>query len=233
MDLVILGSDQNTYIKAEGLAIPKPLAIINGEYLIERIIKIAYECGVNKVCCIMNSNETELKNFLLSNKFGASISLLIQDTQSSMQSLFSLAHFLSKEPLCLITANAVFSKVEFSSFIDYSKTHQDANGVIAVTRFIDDKTPIYVAMDEEDTILKFSDSKDGYGWVSGRIYYFSTGIFEEIDFALKNKVSGLRDFLRHLVSRGYILKGFSFNKIIDIEYIADIAKAESFIKGTE
>jgi len=233
MDLAIIGAGESSRIKAEGWEGSKHMIKINGEYLIERIIRIARINGIKKVHCIINTHEQKLKEYLLTNKFGIPVDLTIQDTLSSMHSLFALAPYLIKESFCLATTDSVFAESEFSEFINYSLQHADIDGALAVTRYIDDEKPLCVAMDEEDTILKFSDSKEGYNWATGGIYFFSPRIFDEMEYALEIGVSRLRNFLRLLVARGYTLKGFSFSKIIDVDHVADIKKAESFIKGIE
>ncbi len=217
MDLVILGSGKSSKIKTQGLTIYKHWVKLNGEYLIERIIRIAYECGINKVHCIINSNEPELKNFLLTKTFHIPINLLIDDTQGSTQSLSSSTHFLSNEPLCLITSDAAFSIVEFLRFINYSKMQEDVDGILAITKYINDEKPLCVAMDEEDTIFKFSDIKDGYGWAAGGVYYFSPEILKDMNNMLISGLFEIKNFLRYLLTQGYILKGFSFPKIINID----------------
>jgi NDP-sugar pyrophosphorylase family protein len=165
------------------------------------------------------------------NDFGLPVDIIIQDTQSSMHSLFALAPYLMKEPFCLATTDSVFLESEFSEFINYSLLREDIDGTLAVTRYIDDEKPLCVAMDEEDTILKFSDSKECYNWATGGIYYFSPIIFKEMSYALENGIFRLRNFLRLLVARGHILKGFSFSKIIDVDHVTDIPKAEELIKS--
>jgi NDP-sugar pyrophosphorylase family protein len=150
-----------------------------------------------------------------------------------MHSLFALVPYLMNEPFCLAAADAVFLESEFSEFINYSLLHEDIDGTLAVTRFIDDEKPLCVAMNEEDTILKFSDSKEGYNWATGGIYYFSPIIFEEMSYAIEKGILRLRNFLKLLVARGYILKGFSFSKIIEVDHISDIEKAKALIKEME
>jgi len=233
MNLAIIGAGESSRIKAEGLKCPKHLVKINGEYLIERIIRIARTNGANKAYCIINTHEPKLKDYLLTNDFKIPVEITIQDTQSSMHSLFALAPYLMKESFCLATVDSVFLESEFSEFVKYSLLNEDIDGALAVTNYIDDEKPLCVAMDEEDTILKFSDFKEGYNWVTGGIYYFSPGIFDEMEFAIERNITKLRNFLRLLVNRGYILKGFSFSKIIDIDHLSDIKKAESFIRGIE
>ena len=233
MNLAIIGAGESSRLKDEGIKMPKHLVKLNGEFLIERIIRIARLNRVKNVYCIINMHEPELKEYLLSCDLGVSLHLKIQDTQSSMHSLFALAPHLMNEPFCLTTADCVFNPNEFTEFINYTNRHDDIDGVLAVTRYIDDEKPLCVAMNEDEVILKFSDSKEGYNWATGGIYYFSPIIFNEIKYAIENDISRLRNFLRLLVKRGYVLKGFSFSKIIDVDHVSDIIKAEAFLKEIE
>jgi NDP-sugar pyrophosphorylase family protein len=231
MNLVIVSPGDSSRIRSEELKIPKHLIKINGECLIERIIRIAQQNGIQRIHFVINSFETGLKEFLLSNKFGISLDLIIQDTQNLMHSLFSIAPHLKKESFCFASIDSIFIENEFSEFIKYSLLHEDIDGTLAVTRYINDERPLCVAMDTEDTVLKFSDSKEGYNWATGGIYYFSPKIFSEIEFALESGISRLRIFLHMLIKRGYQLKGFSFSKIIYINYLSDKAKREAFLDG--
>jgi len=219
MNLVIIGMGESSRLKSEESKIPRHMIKINGENIIERIIRIARQNGVKKVFCVVNEYESELKKYLSTHSFGIPINLIIRTTQSSMHSLFALAKFLLDSPFCLTTIDSIFDEKEFSDFIDYSILQADADGTLAITRYIDDEKPLCVALDEEDTIVKFSDSKEGYGWATGGIFYFSPKILDEIQFALETNISKFRNFLRLLISRGYLLKGFSFSKIIDVDHI--------------
>ena len=229
MNLAIIGAGESSRLRAEGLKIPKHLIKVNGEHLIERTIRIARENEIQKVYCIINSHEQELQDYLLTNNFSIPLKLIVQDTQSSMHSLFVLSPYLMNEFFCLATTDSVFLESEFSDFIDYSLLHKNFDGTLAVTKFINDEKPLCVDLNEENIILKFSDSKEGYSWVTGGIYYFSPKIFNEMSIALETKVTRLRNFLRLLVQNNYNLKAFPFSKIIDVDHIQDIQQAQEFI----
>lgn len=231
MNLAIIGAGESSRIKAEGLKTSKHLIRVGGEYLIERIIRIGRENGIEKVYCIINNNEPELKKYLSSTNFGIPLKLTVETTESSLHSLFMLSPFLLGERFCLATTDSVFLENEFADYINYSMQQEDADGVLAVTQYVDDEKPLCVAMNEEDTILKFSDSKEGYNWVTGGIYFFSPQIFSEMEYVLDAGISRLRNFLKHLVAKDYLLKGYSFSKIIDVDHISDIAKAEQLVRG--
>lgn len=233
MNLAIIGAGESSRLKAEGLRSSKHLIKINGEYLIERIIRIAKNNGTEKIYCIINSHEPELKDYLLKTNFGIPLELVIKDTISSMHSFFALAPYLTDGPFCLATTDSVFLEKDFSEFINYSILQKETDGVLAITKFIDDEKPLCLLMNENNKILEFSDSRKGYSWATGGIYYFTPRIFNEINSALETELFRLRNFFRHLLNRGYLLKGFSFTKIIDVDHISDIKKAEEFLKSED
>jgi NDP-sugar pyrophosphorylase family protein len=233
MNIAIIEADNSSCIKREGLKSSKHMMKVKGEYLIERIIRIGSINGVKKVFCVINSHEPELEHYLSTKNFGIPLELIAQDIGNSMHNLFALAPFLSKEPFFLANIDSVFIESEFSEFVTYSLLQEDADGVLAVTRYNDDEKPLCVAMNDKDLILKFSNSKEGYNWATGGIYYFTHKIFDEIKYPLQAGISTLEKFLQLLILKGYILKGFSFSKIINVEHVADIAEAENLITGNK
>jgi len=233
MNLAIIEKDINSHNETGRLKSSKCMMKINGEYLIERIIRIARVNGITKVICIIKSHEPELKNYLLKNNFGIPTKLITPDPRNYMYYLFALASAQNKEPFFFANTNSTFLENDFSEFVTYSLLQEDADGVIAVTKNINDEKPLCVAMNDEDIILKFSNSKEGYSWVNGGIYYFTPKIFSEAKYAVEAGLSGIEKFLQLLIVRGNILKGFSFSKIVKIENTADIVKAEDLITGNK
>lgn len=231
MNLAIIGAGESSRLKKEGLNVPKHLIEINDEFLIDRIIRIGYENGFKKVNCIINTKENELKEHLLSKNFKIPVELTVKDTESSMHSLFELSPYLLNESFCLATTDSVFLENEFSDFIRYSLSKKDVDGVLAVTKFIDDEKPLCADLDDKNMILKFSDQKNGYHWATGGIYYFSPKIFDEMNNAMQAGIHRLRNFLRLLLEQNYKLEAYPFSKIIDVDHISDIEKAEEFLKG--
>ncbi len=233
MNLVIIEKDNNSRIKTERLKSSKSLMKVKGEYLIERIIRIGRISGITRVFCIINSLDPELEHYLSTNNFGIPTKLIVPDQGRYMNILFALASVHNKEPFFLANTNSVFLEREFSEFVTYSLLQEDADGAVAVTRHLNDEKPLGVAMNDEDIILKFNDSKAGYSWFNGGIYYFAPKFLSETNYAFNADISGIEQFLRLLIAGGYILKGFSLSKIIKVETASDIGKAEELIGGNE
>ncbi|HEX2865493.1 MAG TPA: sugar phosphate nucleotidyltransferase [Ignavibacteriales bacterium] len=229
MNLAILAAGESSRLKAEGLKIPKPMISINGEKIIERIIRLGVLNGVTSIYCIINEEERALRDFFISEDFQVPVKLVIRTTESSMHSLFTLAPYLTEEPFLLTTCDSVFDGLEFSKFVKSLKENYSSHGVLAVTQYIDDEKPLCVEMDSRSYITSFSDTLNGYQWATGGIYYFSPEIFKMIKTAHDMKISRLRNFLRLLLSGGYKLKGYPFSKIIDVDHLKDIKNAEEYL----
>lgn len=229
MNLAILAAGESSRLKAEGLKIPKTMISINGETIIERLIRLSLSNGISSIYCIINEEEFALREFFISGDFPVPVKLVIRTTESSMHSLFNLAPYLSEEPFLLTTCDSVFDASEFSGYISSVKKGSGNQGVLAVTQYIDDEKPLCVEMDKEYGIVSFSDSQQGHIWATGGIYYFTPEIFEMIGKAHELKISRLRNFLRLLLDNGYRLKGYPFSKIIDIDHLRDIKAAEEFL----
>lgn len=229
MNLAILAAGESSRLKAEGLKIPKPMISINGETIVERIIRLGVLNGVTSIYCIINEEERILRDFFISGDFQVPVKLIIRTTESSMHSLFTLAPYLTEEPFLLTTCDSVFDGLEFSKFIKSLKGNNSSQGVLAVTQYIDDEKPLCVEMDSKRNIISFSDTLKGYQWATGGIYYFSPEIFKMIKTAHDMKISRLRNFLRLLLSHGYQLKGYPFSKIIDVDHLKDIKDAEEYL----
>ncbi len=233
MNLVIIQADNSSSSMPERSESSKYMIKIKGEYPVERIIRIGRTNGITRVFCIINSHEPELEHFLSINNFGIPTKCIVPDAGSYMHILFALASAHNKEPFFLANINSVFLEREFSEFVTYSLLQEDADGAIAVTRHLNDKKPLGVAMNDEDIIIKFNHSKEGYSWFNGGIYYFSPQILNETKNAFLGSISGIEKFLQLLIVSGYILKGFSFSKIINVENAADIVKAEDLTRLNE
>jgi len=233
MNLVIIETDNNSRIRTGGLKSSKGLMKINAEYLIDRTIRIGRTNGITNLFYIINSHEPDLKQYLSTNNFGLQLNLIELNNVSPLQRLIGLTSFLKIEPFFMVNANSVFLESEFSEFVTYSLLQEDSDGALAVTKQINDDKPLSVAMNNEDIILKFNNSKEGYNWVNGGIYYFLPQILNETKHAFLDSNYGIENFLQLLIVKGYILKGFSFSKIINVEKAANISKAEDLIRGNE
>ena len=101
---------------------------------------------------------------------------------------------------------------------------------MAVTSFVDDEKPLYVKTDDDGRIHAFLDTTDGVcRYVSGNIYCLKKTALPVLEQAMTQGISRMRNYQRLLVSEGLHLKAYPFHKIIDVDYIRDLVKAEKFL----
>lgn len=229
MNFAIIAAGDGSRLKNEGVTVQKPLVKINGSPMIYTIINSAINSGATSISIIINEYSIELKEYLNSLNFSIPINIVQKTTPSSMHSLFELAGYLDRHPFFLVTADTVYREDEFLNYVDYCKANTCFDAILAVTEFVDDEKPLSVKLDANNKILRFEDSIGNNQFITGGLYYFRSDIFSEMEYALENKITRLRNFLRLLLDKEHQIYAFPFSKMIDVDHAEDIKKAEAFL----
>lgn len=214
---------------SEGVAKPKPLVELQGVPLIERLIRIFARNGASSINIIVNEQQPETVEFIKSLEVGCPINIVIKSTPSSMHSMHALSHLLRGEKFCLTTVDTLFKEDEFANYIKKFEEYE-GDGIMAVTDYIDDEKPLYIATDENMEITAFCDKPTPEThYISGGIYGLSPKALDILDRCMNDGIHRMRNFQRRLVESGMKLKAFPLGKIIDIDHAEDIIKAEEFV----
>ena len=113
----------------------------------------------------------------------------------------------------------------------YEEAPDGIDGMMALTRYIDDEKPLYVEVGADGFIQAFLDKPDGEAqFVSGGIYGLDSSAVRVLDDCMERGVSRMRNYQRELLSAGLAVKGYDMGKIIDVDHAGDIRKAEEFLK---
>ncbi|MBI5402988.1 MAG: NDP-sugar synthase [Ignavibacteriae bacterium] len=232
MNLGVIAAGDGQRLKDEGIVTPKPLIIVNGQTLLERVIVLSKKFGFESINMIINSafRKDVEESGILEKHSEVKGSVIYGTTQSSLHSLNKLKNTLSDSNFCLMTIDSIFDDIEFESFLKHAEGINGYDGLIAVTDFVDDEKPLWIKTDENGIIKKFSSVKEGADYVTGGIYFFKKGVIGLTDKAIEKDISKLRNFLQYLVDIGLNLKAVSFSKIIDLDHKSDIEEAEKFLK---
>lgn len=233
MKYAIISAGEGSRLAQEGVIKPKPLVEINGEAMIERLIKLFIRQGAKEVIVIINDQIKETKKFLIRLQEKLPIELCVKTTPSSMHSFYEISHLLRGDKFCLTTVDTIFREDEFAQFIE-AFNQSESDGLMAVTDFIDDEKPLYIAANEQMDIKGFYDTpNEECNYISGGIYGLTTSALETLDKCIEKGMSRMRNFQRQLIADGLHLKAWRFKKIIDVDHIEDIHKAESFLKESD
>lgn len=229
----IIAAGEGSRLAQEGVEKPKPLVCLNGEPMINRLVRIFIANGAERIAIIVNQlNEQTALHMkqLMAQTSACSIELVVMSTPSSMHSFYELATKLDDAPFCLTTVDTVFKEEDFRAYLD-SFSKSDADGMMAVTDFIDDEKPLYVEVDEQMKIRNFCDERSDCRFVSGGIYGLTPRALATLKRCIAEGQHRMRNFQRGLIADGLELKAYRFSKILDVDHATDIQKAEHFLQS--
>lgn len=235
MNFGIIAAGEGSRLAQEGVEKPKPLVELQGTPMIGRLIEMFASLGAGRVSVIVNEQMPEVAAYLkgLAPRLPMPLDVVVKSTPSSMHSFHELGKFLRGHGRFVVTTvDTVFRRDDFASYVEaFEKAPVEVDGMMAVTRYVDDEKPLYVETDAEMDILAFRDTAwPEVEYVSGGIYGLGSGALDVLDDCLECGTQRMRNFQRALVAAGLRLKAYDMGKIIDVDHAADIPKAEEFIK---
>lgn len=229
MKFAIISAGEGSRLSQEGASLPKPLTLLNGVAMIERLIRIFIRNGASSVVVIINNESREVKEFLANLQSELPLEIVIKTTPSSMHSFYELKPYLENDKFCLTTVDTIFREDEFAAFIKAFELAVE-DGYMAVTDYVDDEKPLYIATDSTLKITGFYDEPiEGCRFISGGIYCLNPSALDILKECIDNNMSRMRNFQRQLVKDGMNLKAYPFSKILDVDHVEDIVKAELFL----
>jgi NDP-sugar pyrophosphorylase family protein len=233
MNYAIIAAGEGSRLAAEGITTPKPLVRLNGEPLIDRLIRIFMANGATNISVIVNHETDEVYGHLRS-RDDLPLTVIRKSTPSSMHSFYELSHTIKGDRFCLTTVDTVFQEAEFARYIKAFADNSEIDGLMAVTDFIDDEKPLYVETDKEKemNITGFSDDRHPDSrYVSGGVYCLTGRSLEILEASIEAGMMRMRNFQRELIRKGLNLRAWPFAKIIDVDHREDIRKAELFLQN--
>lgn len=232
MNYAIIAAGEGSRLAEEGVKLPKPLVKLNGKEMIRRLIDVFLANNAKSISIIVNNEMTQVQDYVNTLDLPVPLNIVVQSTPSSMHSFFELRNYLRDGKFCLTTVDTIFKEDEFSKYIQAFIADESADGMMAVTDYIDDEKPLYVEVDETDmSIQGFLDSSDNCKYISGGIYGLTPKAIDTLERCLASGQSRMRNFQRQLVADGLNMKAHPFAKIVDVDHAEDIAKAETFLRS--
>lgn len=239
MKYAVIAAGEGSRLSEEGISAPKPLVEVDGERLIDRLLRVFLDCGASEIDVICNDRTVlvrdHLQHIVEKGMNGKKIPLryVVKSTPSSMHSFYELSSLLSEDPFVLTTVDTIFREDEFRAYVaTFSDVvAEGGDGLMGVTDYIDDEKPLYVSTDSECWVTGFFDeARSDSQYISGGIYGLTPRALQTLRSCVERGESRMRNFQRALVRDGFHLKAYSFSKVLDIDHASDIEKAEIFLK---
>jgi N-acetyl-alpha-D-muramate 1-phosphate uridylyltransferase len=224
-DAGILAAGHGERFARAGVAVAKPLLRVGGKALIERAIETAAAAGAARVAVIVNAERPEVAAFVQGRVWPVPVALTVRTTASSLESLLALAPELAGRPFLLLTVDAILA-AEIVRDLARSALDSGADGVLGVTRFVHDETPLRAALDGEGRIVALGAGAEQSPWITSGVYFFAARVLERADAARARRLGRLRDFLAFLVERGLDLRAHPTGESIDVDDPEDLVLAE-------
>lgn len=238
MKYAIIAAGEGSRLAHEGVKEPKPLVRINGEKLVDRLMRIFMDNGAEEIVVICNDLHPEVRQHLEDVRqngikgLDIPLKIVVKTTPSSMHSFFEISGYLNDGPFCLTTVDTIFRENDFAGYIkdfNISLNNGGSAGMMGVTDFIDDEKPLYIGIGKDMNITGFFDEDHDCKFISGGIYGLTPKAIKVLEDCIRRGESRMRNFQRALISDGFRLKARPFEKVLDIDHASDITKAELFL----
>lgn len=234
MNFGIIAAGEGSRLAGEGITLPKPLVSINGEPMIGRLLRLFGEAGAEEVAVVSNADRHETAEYLARIAPALPFRLTVKEavTPSSMHTFALLCQMLAgKGRFIATTVDTIFNPASFDDYVKaFANAPAQVDGIMAVTRFIDDEKPLYVAVDRDMDITAFLDKDDNPCYISAGVYGLDDKAVGILDRCLAEGVHRMRNFQRALVADGLRLKAFDIGKAIDVDHAGDLETAQYLAK---
>jgi NDP-sugar pyrophosphorylase family protein len=235
MKVGIIAAGLGERLRQGGFVQPKPLVPVAGKPLIDYVLGAVADAGLREIACIVNEESRGIEAHCRRQWPELQFEFVRRTTPSSMESLFTLSPWLQAERFLLLTVDAIFAPGTLRTFLAATNCRRSADGVLAVSGFVHDEKPLWVQLAPGGRITALGPSAQPVGRERGLVtagfYVFNPTIFDEIAAARQARFTALREFLGHLLARGYRLYGKRVSKTVDVDRPEDIGVAEAFVRG--
>lgn len=235
IDFGILAAGEGSRLKAGGELLPKPLLELEGRPLIGRLLEIIKKCNPRSISVIVNENMPDVAEYLEkeASELAVNLKFATVSTPSSMHSFHELLQVMKPTGKFLVTTvDTVFKEDKFKEFVYFFENMpHEIDGMMGVTDFIDDEKPLYVTLEGRHRITGFLDeASENCKYVSAGVYGLQTSVFPILQKCIADGVSRMRNFQRKLLEAGLNLDAFNLGKVIDVDTVGDLKKAQQLIE---
>ena len=200
MKYAVIAAGEGSRLVEEGIIEPKPLVKINGETMIDRLLRIFLENRAESISIVVNNEMTVVQKYVQGLKLAVPVNIVVKSTASSMHSFYELTPYLKGGKFVLTTVDTMFREEEFAEYVLEFDKSTDIDALMAVTDYIDDEKPLYVETDDNLDITGFKDIVySGARYISGGIYGLSDNALDILKNSMMEGVSRMRNYQRCLV----------------------------------
>lgn len=220
----IIAAGRGERLRATGGAnIPKPLVEVGGAPMLVRQTRAMLALGAAEVLAVINQETAALARKI---ELPSELRITVRDTESSMESLFTLGESLRPGHFLLATVDAI---LPYSEFARFTREAQSAcvngvyDGALAVVKWRGDKKPLFTHASASGLIEELGERPAPI--VTAGVYWLPTAIFSLAENARALKLAAMRAFLAMLLANRFRLRAIEVTGAVDIDEAADLDAA--------
>lgn len=232
MYYAILAAGNGSRLKSEGIPVPKPFVKPGETSLLERLVGLlAGRSNSSGLGVVINPDSLQWAR-----ENGADaplervtdlVSLYTDCPLDSLRALAPAIRHSGDTHFCLTTVDSVWDPREFEDYLRAFETRSpEVDGLMAVTDYVADESPLWVATTPAGEITSFRDTPpEEARYVSGGLYVLPVAALDLLDECHARGQRRLRDFQRALLANGLHLRAHPFSLIVDVDHLSDLSTA--------
>jgi molybdopterin-guanine dinucleotide biosynthesis protein A len=231
---LILAGGEGSRLAADGVRDAKGAVPLGGRAQIVRLVDTLYDLGCETVTCMVRDDRPQVLAALRVAAAGEGWTDLRVATCHTPSSLHTLVGGLERAP-----AGAVFCTMVDTVMrrVDWRAVYaaagralaEGADAVLAVTPYVDDERPLWVARDAAGFVGRLGGRPAAPACVTGGVYAFSSRAREAAVLARQDGLARMRDFLGELVDLGARVATTEVARIVDVDRHRDLEAAEALV----
>lgn len=218
----IIAAGEGSRLRRDGFTAPKPLVEVAGVPLIGAVLRNFEAAGVTSITIIVNEDERECVEWVRAHRPALDVDFIVKTTASSLESFREVTGRGPAGPMLVSTVDAWCAPEDFARFAAEAARRPDDATVLAVTPFVSDEKPLWVALGADGRVT-------GLGAARGGLV--TAGVYRVSDRARRIEpmpaLGRLREYLGWLLTQGEPMYGAIIETVVDVDRREDVASAEA------
>lgn len=215
----VIAAGEGSRLKSLGRA--KPLILVAGVPLIERVLSNFAAAGICRAAVIFNAEQEDCAAFVRARFPDLVKTVVLRTTPHSLESFRTILACSPPGRLLVATVDTLCATEDFIAFAEAAGAAPDEETVLAVTPLVADERPLWVRMDASHRITAIGGS--GGDAVTAGFYALS-----ERARGLESPagLGRLREYLAWLCDSGEPIRGVEIARAVDVDRPEDVRLAE-------
>jgi len=234
MHALILAGGEGSRLRSDGVSTPKPFIELGGQPLLLRLNETLRGLGCESVTALVRESALHRAGSRLQAGGLGGLRIVACETPSSLHTLARGLEAVPPGPVLCAMVDSVMREGDWLELFGRAERllGAGADACIAVTPFVDDERPLYVARHPAGAVAAFQENPSVPALVTGGVYFLSSRIRSLAPRVVALGIARMRGFLRWLVEHGYRIETAEVARIVDLDRGRDLAVATAWLGGS-